>query len=320
MAKIFCTKEIPQSGIRLLEETGHHVTINKVSDLSKQQLIKEAKNCQALLTMLTDDVDADFLEQCNHLKIISQFAVGYNNIDIAHAKAHGITVTNTPDVLTEATAELAFSLLLCVARKVIPAHKNANIGKWTGWEPLGFLGKSLHNSTVGIIGAGRIGCEFARMCRGAFKSDILYYSRSRKPAFEQRYDATQSQLQELVSQSDVISIHCPLNSATAKLFNESLFSHVKEGAIIINTARGEIVDQEALINAIKSQKLFGAGLDVTSPEPLPSTHELYNFENVVITPHIGSATLKAREEMSLLACTNIANVLQGKAPLTPVTV
>jgi len=294
--------------------------VNTTSSLSQQQLLKEVKNCQALLTMLSDTIDAEFLEQCSHLKIISQFAVGYNNIDVACAKSHGIVVTNTPDVLTEATAELAFSLLLCVARKLLPASANASAGKWTGWEPLGFLGKSLHKSTVGIIGAGRIGCEFARMCKGAFHSDILYYSRSKKSTFEQLYGATQLQLKELVSQSDVLSIHCPLNSETAHLFNESLFAHVKDGAILINTARGEIIDQDALLKVLESNKLFGAGLDVTSPEPLPPDHKLYTFDNVVITPHIGSATLKAREEMSLLACTNIVNVLEGTLPLTPVTV
>ncbi len=323
MAKIFCTKTITESSFKSLEQKGHEIVIwddlNK-GPIDRQTLISSAKDCEGLITMLSDKIDEELLEQCPNLKVISQYAVGYNNIDTAATKKRGIVVTNTPDVLTHATAELAFALLISCARKIVQAAKNVEEDKWKGWEPKGFLGKSLKDTTVGIIGAGRIGSSFAKMCHGAFDSNILYYSRSKKEVLESELGAKKTDLKELLQNSDVISLHCPLNDETKLLLDKDTLSYCKKDAIIINTARGEVINQDDLIELLEQGHFHSIGMDVTTPEPLPHSSKLKSFENVLIIPHIGSATETARKDMSDLVCKNIENVLENLSPLTPVTV
>lgn len=322
MAKIFCTKTIPKESWTKLKEQGHEINIwdDKIhGPISYEELLKQVSDCQALACMLSDRIDRNLIEHAPQLKVISQYAVGHNNIDTKFANERGIIVTNTPDVLTHATAELAFALLLSCARKIIPASKNVEEDQWQGWEPLGFLGKSLKNSTVAIIGAGRIGQEFAKMCHGAFNSKIVYVSRSTKEGFEKSFNAQRMELKEALSQADIISLHCPLTEQTRELLNNETLSYCKDDAIIINTARGEVINQEHLIENLKVGKFHSIGLDVTTPEPLPENHPLKQFNNVLIVPHIGSATEIARKEMGRLVCQNIENVLSKISPITPVT-
>jgi glyoxylate reductase len=317
VAKILITKDIPEPAHQLLIKHGHDVHICK-EVINKDNCISLLKSFDGCISMLSDPLDETSLSHLKDLKIISQFAVGYNNIDVAYCASHNIKVTNTPDVLTYATAELAMALTLSVSRKITPAIKNASQGAWKGWEPKGFLGKSLESCTVGIIGAGRIGQRYAKMCQGAFGAKIMYLSRTVKEEFEKQTGAIWSSLSEIMSEADVISLHCPLTEETKELINRDALTKAQRIPIIINTARGEIINQDDLIWALDENLIYGAGLDVTTPEPLGINHELFKRDNVVITPHIGSATQSAREDMARLCATNIINYFSNKALLTEV--
>ncbi|PIK15744.1 D-glycerate dehydrogenase [Halobacteriovorax sp. JY17] len=306
--RIFITKPILEDATLMLQSEGHHVIVHHGdSPLTTEELYLEAKASDALITMLSDKIDRDFLSANQHLKVISNYAVGYNNIDVSAATEFGIKIGNTPDVLTEATADLALSLLLDVSRKITESMRSIESGNWKGWEPLGFIGQSMRGKTLGIFGAGRIGQCFAETCNKAFGMEILYCSRSEKPDFQ----GQRVSLEELLSKSDVISIHCDLNSETEDLFNFEAFKKMKESAIFINTARGQVHNEEDLEKAIRERVIWGAGLDVTNPEPMSKDSPLLGLENVVITPHIGSATQIARSQMSKLVATNILNGLNG---------
>lgn len=322
MASILCTKKITQSSLDKLISSGHQVDIwddENNGAMTYEILSQKIGDYDALISMLSDKIDEQLISKASKLKVIAQYAVGYNNIDISAASDKGIIVTNTPEVLTHATAELAFALLTSCARKIIPAAKNVENNQWMGWEPLGFLGKSLKNTTVGIIGAGRIGAEFAKMCHGAFDSKIVYTSRTSKPSLENELGAQKLELKKLLETADIISLHCPLTDDTRNLLNEETLSYCKDDSIIINTARGEVINQNDLIKLLKDGKFHSIGLDVTTPEPLPENSELKDFDRVLIIPHIGSATTHARKEMSELVCKNIENVLNNMPPVTHVS-
>lgn len=274
----------------------------------REILINESKKVEALVTSLEDKLDRDFLKANQHLKVVANNAVGFNNIDIQAAKKYGIKVGNTPDVLTEATAELALALTLNVARNVHQANHFIHNGDWKGWDPKGFLGISLQGRKVGIIGAGRIGFSYAKKMKQAFSCSILYHSRSYHPEFESFLNAKKIPLEDIFKESDIVSIHCPLTESTKNLVDKRLLSLMKKDALIINTARGEVVHQGDLIEHLRKNKIFGAGLDVMTPEPLSSESPLLGLKNVLLTPHIGSATFQARYEMTKIA---IKNVLAG---------
>lgn len=227
-----------------------------------------------------------------HLKIITNYAVGTNNIDLEAAKELGIIIGNTPDVLTEATAETAFGLMICASRNFRAAMKNAENGEWSHFQPKGFLGPQLKGKTVGIVGHGRIGSRMGEMCAGAFGMKVKGYKRG-------------EDLVEFVRDLDVLSLHIPLTPETKHIIGKKEIAAMKSSAIIVNTARGDVIDQDALYEALRDKKIFSAGLDVTSPEPLVPTHPLYSLPNVMILPHIGSATFESRTEMSLLCAKNI---------------
>ena len=306
--KIFITDKILNNTSNILEEKGHEVHVhNGDSPITAEELMTHARESDALITMLSDKIDREFLEQNQHLRVISNYAVGYNNIDVEAASEFNIKIGNTPDVLTEATADLALGLLLNVSRRINESMLSIKEGNWTNWEPLGFIGQSLRGKTLGILGAGRIGRCFADTCRNAFGMKVIYCSRTEKSEFK----GQKVEFDELLSQSDVLSVHCDLNSETENLFNKKSFEQMKSTAIFINTARGQVHNGEDLEQALRDKTIWGAGLDVTNPEPLPQDSPLLSLSNVVITPHIGSATLTARTKMCELVAINILNGLNG---------
>ena len=315
--KIFITRDIPDIAKTILREHGYTVSVFKEDrPIKKEELIAKGKNADAIIPLLTDKIDKEVIDELKKCKVIANYAVGFNNIDIAYAKSKGIVVTNTPDVLTHATADLAMTLILACARNVVPGDKMVRQNKFTGWMPKLLLGIELRGKTVGIIGAGRIGQETAKRAK-AFGCEIVYYSKSHKPDFENETGARMVTLDKLLKSSDVISLHAPLTNKTKHLLNKKKLSLLKHNAILVNTARGEIVDEKELIKLLRKKKIFAAGFDVFENEPNVNK-ALYELDNVVLLPHVGSATFKARSDMAELAARNVIQVLSSKSPITPV--
>lgn len=279
--------------------------------IDQSEVLSPHKDTEILISSLEDNLDSEALVKIPNLKIISQFAVGVNNIDLEYCRENNIAVGHTPGVLTEATANTALTLLMMLARQAVPATQNAKSGYWRGWEPMGFIGKSLKGKTLGIIGMGRIGAELSRMLKQLFSMNILYYGPSKKPELEKELDANFVELNSLLRESDVVSIHCPLLDTNHKFLNEEKLSLMKQDSILINTARGALIDQDALVEYLNQKKFFGVGLDVTDPEPLSKEHPLYQFDRVVIFPHIGSAENETRDQMASLVFINIENFMKG---------
>lgn len=310
--KVYITSQIPEIGINLLKEK-YDVEISPKRPADQNALARKIVDCHGLVTLLSDKIDESILSAGRNLKIVANYAVGYNNIDIEAAKKHRIMVTNTPGVLTNATAEIAFALLISLTRKILEADKFTREGKFTGWGPLLLLGDELRGKTIGIIGLGRIGQDMALKCR-AFGMNIIYHSRT--PAdrkIEEALDAGYCGFDELLSQSDAISLHTPLTQETFHLITREAFKKMKDGVYVINTSRGEVMDENALVNALQSGKVKGAGLDVYESEP-KITAELLSMKNVVLLPHIGSATVETRDKMAEMAAKNVIAALEGKKP------
>ncbi len=311
--KVFITRKIPEDGIRILEEADLEVDVfPRNRPPSKREIIDGVKDADALISLLVDKIDREVIDSAPNLKVIGNYAVGYNNIDVEYAKQRGIVVTNTPGVLTDATADLAFSLLLAAARRVVEGDRFMRDGKFNGWAPMLMLGKNVWGATIGIIGAGRIGQAVGRRAIG-FNMRILYYSRQRKIEFEKETGAKYVPLDTLLRESDFITLHVPLTKETHHLIGKREFELMKDGSILINTARGEVVDEKYLIEALKSGKLFAAGLDVYYGEPHVNP-ELFKLPNVVLTPHIGSATENTRRKMAEMVCSDVVRVLRGEEP------
>ena len=310
---VFLTRRIPEDGIKILENAGLDVEIfPEDRQPTKEEIIHGVRNADALISLLSDPIDRKVIDSAPKLKVIGNYAVGFNNIDVEYAKKKGIVVVNTPGVLTETTADLAFALILATTRRVVEGDKFMRDGKFHGWAPMLLLGKEVYGSTLGIVGAGRIGQAVGRRAKG-FNMRILYYSRTRKPAFEKEVGAEYRNLDDLLRESDIITLHVPLTPETKHLIGEREFKIMKDGAILVNTARGEVVDEEAMIHALKSGKLFAAGLDVFYGEPKVNP-ELFKLKNVVLTPHIGSATEKTRRKMAEMVCKDVVCVLRGEEP------
>ncbi|ASV29757.1 2-hydroxyacid dehydrogenase [Maribacter cobaltidurans] len=314
--KVLVSLNFPPLCIEMLKKEGLDVTVwtNDIP-MTREQLIQATQEHDILLSSSIYALDADFLERNKHLKLISQFAVGYNNIDLKKAAELGIPVTNTPNAMTDATADIAFGLMLAVSRKMFYMHKTIISGNWGHFRPQANLGMELKGKTVGIFGMGRIGSEFAKRCRGAYDMKVIYHNRTPNPEMEKELNASYVSFEELLKQSDVLSVHAGLSNETKGLFNADAFSKMKPSAIFINTARGGIHNEKSLIEALQSHLIWGAGLDVTNPEPMKKDNPLLNMENVAVTPHIGSATVEARNEMSRLAALNIIQFSKGE-PLT----
>lgn len=315
--KIFVTREIPEAGIRLLKNKGFEVAVYKKDQpIPKNELKKAIKNCDGLISMLSDKIDKEAVDLMKNCKVIANYAVGFNNIDVDYATSKGIVVTNTPDVLTDSTADLTIALVLACARKISESEKLVRDKKFVGWKPKLFLGMELRNKYFGILGAGRIGTEVAKRAH-SFGCKIIYYSNSKNDFLESELKAKKMSLNSILNKSDIISLHLPLNKNSYNLLNEERLKLLKSSAILINTARGEILDESYLIKMLNQNKIASAGFDVYQKEPNLNT-EFYKLKNVVLLPHIGSATVEARNNMSLLAAKNVIAVLSGKRAITPV--
>lgn len=311
--KVFVTAQIPDEGLELLQKDCE-VTLNeKAGVLAKQELIDGIGCGDGVLSMLSDAITEDVMGACANLRVIANYAVGYNNIDLAAATKRGIIVTNTPGVLTEATADLAWALLMDVARRVTEGDRMTREGKFTGWAPKLLLGYDVYGATLGIIGFGRIGQSVARRAKG-FNMRVLYHQRNQAAQeTEKELNADYVSLNELLKNSDFISLHCPLTTETKYLIGEKQISMMKPNAVLINTARGPVVDEKALVCALKEKRIFGAGFDVYENEPR-LTDGLAQLENVVLAPHIGSASFGTRAKMSVMAAQSILDALSGRTP------
>ncbi len=311
--KVLVAINIPETGITLLRDEGLKVTVwTDDIPMTATQLMNAAKEHELLLSSSVYRLDSNFLESNRHLKLISQFAAGYDNIDIVRARELGIPVANTPFAMVDATADISFALLMAVSRKMLFMHKRILSGDWGHFRPRAHLGMELKGRTLGIYGMGRIGTEFARRCVGAYGMSVIYHNRGRNREADRELGATLVTFQELLEISDVISVHAALTPETSGKFNKRAFQQMKPSAIFLNTARGGIHHEGDLTMALKTGTIWGAGLDVTNPEPMAPDNPLLHFENVAITPHIGSATINARNEMSRLAAWNILQYCRGE--------
>lgn len=314
---IFITRMMPESGIALLTDAGFNVHMNPhARPLRPDELMAESRLHDALVCQVTDLIDRPVLRAASpRCKVVATCTVGFDHIDLAAAREFGIVVTHTPDVLTEATADLTWALLMATARRLGEAERLVRAEAWRGWGMMDFLGAEIHGQSLGIIGAGRIGTAVAKRAAG-FDMRLLYSARSRAAPIES-LGATRVSKSELLATSDFVSLHVPLTDETHHMIDEAALGRMKHTAILINTARGAIVDQAALIAALSEGRLAAAGLDVYDKEPaVPS--ELLRMQNVVLLPHIGSATVRTREKMAELAASNVIAVLRGERPLNPV--
>jgi len=318
--KVYVARKIPKAGIDMLKKVGFSVEVNPNPErvLPKRELIKKLKGKDAVLTLLTDKIDDEVLKSCPSIKVVANYAVGFDNIDIKSATNNKVVVTNTPEVLTEAVAEHTFALMLAVGRRIAEADRFTRAGKYKVWMPELFLGQSLEGKTLGVIGLGRIGSSVARRAALGMNMKVLYHTRRRNPKFEKKYGAKAVSIDGLLKKSDVVSIHVPLTKKTRHMISKKQLSMMKPTAILINTARGPIIEEKYLINALKKKQIAGAGLDVfeCEPEITCQVHpiELRDLPNTVLTPHIASATHEARNQMAILSAQAIVSVAKNKMP------
>lgn len=314
--KILITRIIPDIAFNMLTQAGFEVIVwEGEGPMQQPQLIEKAKQVNALLSLGADKIDKHFFSQCGHLDIIAQFAVGYDNIDLPEATRVAIPVSNTPDVLSEATADIAFGLMINVSRKMFYHHKRIAKGEWKQFEPLKNLGFELSGKTLGIFGMGRIGMVMAKRCQGAFDMNIIYHNRTRNLEAEKKFNAQWVSFEDLLKQCDVLSVHSVLSSETTGVFNRETFSKMKPTSIFINTSRGGVHNEIDLIEALNNKTIWGAGLDVTNPEPMLHNNPLLSMTNAAVLPHIGSATIEARTGMARVAAENIVEFYKtGKVP------
>lgn len=321
MPKVFITRRIPEIGPqKLREQRGWDVQQWDSDDvIPRDRLLREVKGADAVLSLLTERIDAEFLDAAGpQLKVVANLAVGFDNFVVPEMTKRGVIGTNTPDVLTDTTADLAFTLLMATARMLPQAQKYVKDDKWRTWEPLGFRGQDVHHATLGLVGLGRIGAAMAR--RGAgFEMKVIYYDAYRRKDLEEQYGYEyRNSVEEVLREADFVSLHTPLTEETRHLMNADRLKMMKPTAVLINSSRGPVIDPKALYDALKNGTIWAAGLDVTEPEPLPVTDPLLTLDNCLVVPHIASASIKTRHAMSELAADNIINVLSGHAPKTPV--
>ncbi|TYS67013.1 D-glycerate dehydrogenase [Sutcliffiella horikoshii] len=315
---VFITRKLNEEVFTpLMEIADVEMWDSESEPVPRELLMKEAKKATALLTMLSDKVDEELLEQAPNLKVVANLAVGYDNIDIEAAIKRGVTVCNTPDVLTETTADLTFALMLATARRITEAQEFVKEGHWQSWSPFLLAGADVHHKTIGIVGMGKIGQAVARRASG-FGMEILYHNRNRHVEAEQELGAAYRSFEQLLEESDFVVCLTPLTDDTRHLFNQGTFRRMKNSAFFINVGRGQVVDEEALIAALKQNEIAGAGLDVFYEEPIGSDHPLLRFPQVVAIPHIGSASVETRTTMIKLCRDNIVAVLQGNQVKTKV--
>lgn len=311
--KIFVTRSIPETGLDLLHERLDVAVYETDRQISKPELIDRVQGMDGLLCLLSDPIDAEVIAAGSQLRCISTYAVGYNNIDLDAATSRGIAITNTPGVLTEATADIAFALMISAARRIVESDAWLRRGNFEGWAPKLFLGHDLTGKTLGIIGAGRIGQALARKAAAAFNMRVLYHNRSRDNTFEAEQNAVYTDLDTLLRDADVVSLHVPLSQETHHMIDARAFETMRPHAILINTARGPVVDERAMIDALRTNRIFAAGLDVYEEEPAVPD-ELIALPNAILLPHIGSASIETRNKMAEMAARNLIDVLEGREP------
>lgn len=310
--KIFITRKIPEEGLEILRKE-HEIEVNPHDRvLTKKEIIDGLKGKDGLICLLADQIDAEIINSNPKLKMIANYAVGFDNIDIKAATKRGIPVSNTPGVLTEATAEMAWALLFSVSRRIVEADKFSRDGRFKGWTPMLMLGQDISGKTLGVVGTGRIGTAFALKSKG-FNMKVLYFNRSKNERLESELNAKKVDLNKLLTESDFVSLHVPLTESTYHLISEKQFKMMKKNAVLVNTSRGPVIDEKALIKALKNKWIFGAGLDVYENEPV-IPEELKELDNVVLQPHSASATYSSRSGMAILAAKNMIAGLRGKKP------
>ena len=309
--KVFVTRIIPDKGLDLVKEFCDVDLWTGDLPPSRDEVLKRVQGADGLLSLLTDVVDGEVMDVAGpQLKVISNFAVGFDNIDVGAATARKIPVGNTPDVLTDATADFSFALMMSAGRRVLEGDRFVREGKWQTWGPLLLLGNEMKGSTLGLVGFGRIGKAMARRAVG-FDMRVIYYD-PMEPKLDPDVKAVSVDFETLLEESDFISLHTPLTPDTRHLIDSEALSRMKPTAVIVNTSRGPVIDMDALYEALRDRKIFAAGLDVTDPEPLPMDHPLLTLDNLVIAPHIASASKTARDKMAWLAAKNLMAGLEGR--------
>jgi len=314
LPKVFVTREIPKPALNVLKERVDPKVWPKEGPPPKGVVIREVRNVEGLMCLLTDPIDAEVINAGENLKVISQVAVGYDNIDVEAATRRGICVTNTPGVLTETTADLTWALLMAVARRVVEADKYVRRGGWkVPWGLMMMLGSDVYGKTIGVVGLGGIGLAVAQRAKG-FDMRILYHSRTRKLDLEKELGVKYVDFETLLKESDFVTLHVPLTPETHHMIGEEELKLMRNTAYVINTSRGPVVDEAALYRALKEGWIKGASLDVHEKEPTDPDNPLLKLDNVVVTPHIGSASVETRTRMAVMAAENLVSVLDGKIP------
>lgn len=317
--KVFVSRKFPEKGLRMITEACDAEVWPGELPPPRDVLLEKVKDAEGLLSLLTDKVDAELLDKAPKLRVVSNLAVGFDNIDIPECTKRGVLVGNTPGVLTETTADFAFALMMAAARRVVDGDNYTRAGKWKTWGPMLLLGQDVHHSTIGLLGLGRIGSEMAKRCKG-FSMRVLYYDMFRREDLEKELGITYVDVDTLLRESDFVSIHVPLTNETRHMLNAEAFKKMKKTAILINSARGPIVDTMALNDALRSGEIAGAALDVTDPEPITMDHPLLGAPNCIICPHIASGSVATRTKMAEIAALNLINGLKGEpmpAPVNP---
>jgi len=312
--KVYVTRELPERGLKIIKKYFETEVWTEYTPPPKKLIIEKARNVDALAPLLSDKIDAEVFDAAPKLKIVAQMAVGFDNIDVQEATRRGIYVTNTPEVLTDTTADFAWALLMAVARRVVEADKYVRTGQWkVGWHPSMMQGRDVYNATIGIVGAGRIGYAVAKRATG-FGMKILFYDVVPRPEIEKDLGAKKVDLDTLFRESDFICIHVPLMKETLHLVNAEKLKLMKKTAYLINNSRGPVVDEKALYAALKEGRIAGAGLDVFEQEPTPVDNPLLKLDNVVVAPHISSASYETRSKMAEMVADNLVAFFEGKRP------
>ena len=315
--RVFVTRKIPDEGLRMITERFDTTVWTSDEPPSIQEIVQNAEDCEGIVTLLSDPIGPDVIDKLPKLKVIAQYAVGYDNIDVSLATKNKIAVTNTPGVLTETTADLAWALIMAASRRLVEADRYVREGKWNvAWGPELLLGSDIYGATLGIIGLGRIGSAVAKRSAG-FDMKILYHTRSESEFtqdIEQSVKGRRVDFHTLLKESDIISLHIPLNSKTHHLISEQEFDLMKPGAILVNTSRGPVIDEDALFKALESGHLGAAGLDVFNKEPLQHDSPLMRLSNIVLAPHIGSASTGTRSIMATMCAENLIATLSDEQP------
>lgn len=311
--KVFVSRIIPERGLsRILENTDATVWQDELPP-PRDVLLQRVRDCEGLVSLLTDKIDGELFDAAPKLKVVANYAVGFDNIDVPAATQRKIPVSNTPGVLTETTADLAFTLLVSCARRIAEGRDYAKNGRWKTWGPQLLLGQDIYGATLGIAGIGRIGYAVARRAKG-FNMKIIYNDAVHNEMAEKELGARYVSKEELLAQSDFLSLHVPLLPETRHYIDAAALATMKPTAVLVNTSRGPVVDTMALYEALKARRIFAAGLDVTDPEPLPANHPLYTLDNALIMPHIASASFETRNRMAEIAADNLLAGLAGKVP------